>query len=207
MPTQFPSEERICPACRKSRLSRYNPDPLCAACSRSARTADGRVPAWLWDSAPMRDALARTDMGAVLAILRSAVGLSQLDLANLVEGWSQTIVSRFETGQRQGIYDIREILRFADLVDMPREALLPLIFGRADVSIGGDDDAFAMTGADVERRTFNSMTAGLMIGAALPQVQVPPRVDKGHIRYLRGALKRIRDRDQTGGGGRLGRVS
>jgi len=33
------AQARLCPACRKTRLSRYNPEPLCAPCTRAARTA------------------------------------------------------------------------------------------------------------------------------------------------------------------------
>jgi hypothetical protein len=28
------AQVRLCPACRKTRLSRYNPEPLCAPCTR-----------------------------------------------------------------------------------------------------------------------------------------------------------------------------
>src|SRR5262245_29090328 len=119
------SAERVCPACRVSRLSRYNFDSLCAACLKAARDGGPVVPVCLWDSAPMRDALARTDVGAMVAILRGVAGLSQLDLANVVEGWSQSTVSLIERGHRDTLYDVRELLRFADAVDMPRRLSYP----------------------------------------------------------------------------------
>ena len=37
-----------------------------------------------------------------------------------------------------GLYDIRELLRFADAVAMPREALLPVLLGRPAVLISAD---------------------------------------------------------------------
>lgn len=197
------SSIRVCPACRVSRLSRYNPDPLCAACVSAVRTAGLAAPAWLWDSAPMRQALARTDVGAVVAILRAATGLSQLELANLVEGWSQSTVSLIERGRRDTLYDIRELLRFADAVDMPREALLPVVLGQPD-AILEVDDSVEPPGAMVDgvsRRSFNGMAAGLAASGLISPIRVPERVDAGHVRYLRACVERLNDRaDELGGG-------
>ncbi|MGH3800258.1 MAG: hypothetical protein ACRDTD_09030, partial [Pseudonocardiaceae bacterium] len=72
--------DRICLACRVTALSRYNPDPLCSAYQRASRDTAGIVPSWLWDSEPMRAALARVDIPAVVAIFRAASGLSQMEL-------------------------------------------------------------------------------------------------------------------------------
>jgi transcriptional regulator with XRE-family HTH domain len=150
----------------------------------------------------MRQALAEVNPGMVLAVFRAAAGLSQLDLANLL-GWSQSTVSLIESGRRQNLYDIRELLRFADAVDMPREALLPLILGRADATLVGDstDVALQEIGKPLDRRTFSGMAAGLAASAILPQVQPPARVDAAHVRYLRACLQQIRNRYQQAGGG------
>jgi transcriptional regulator with XRE-family HTH domain len=86
----------------------------------------------------MRQALARTDMAAFLAVLRGAAGISQMELANLVEGWSQSTVSTIERNERRTLYDIQELLRLADAVDMPRAALLPLIMGEPEVTCNAD---------------------------------------------------------------------
>jgi hypothetical protein len=72
---------RICPACRIIVLSRYNFDPLCGGCARASRDSSEIVPTWLWDSSPMRQALARADLTAFTAIFRAASGLSQMELA------------------------------------------------------------------------------------------------------------------------------
>lgn len=63
---------RICPGCRKTRLSRYNPGSLCGACARAIQyspgsagagyAGEGWTPAWTWDSPLLRDALARADL-------------------------------------------------------------------------------------------------------------------------------------------------
>src|SRR5918999_979383 len=168
------SSDRVCPACRATRLSRYNPEPLCAACMSAVRSAGPAAPAWLWDSDPMRRALARTDMGAMVAIFRAATSLSQLELGNLIAGWSQSTVSLIEHGRRDTLYDIRELLRFADAVGMPREALAPLILGRPDAILGreGTDVGFEDVDGTVDRRAFTAMAAGLAGGAFVPDI--PP---------------------------------
>ncbi len=193
---------RICPACKATNLSRYNPDPLCGACQRAARETAGVAPAWLWDSQPMRQAWARLDPAAAVAILRAVAGLSQGELGNLVDGWSQSTVSLIESGQRDTLFDIRKLLAFADAVDMPRTALLPLILGRADATLGTDQDA-AAPGDDVDRREFTWMSAGLLASSAIPYVQVPARVDAAHIRYLQASVEQLRRHDQIQGGGAI----
>ena len=151
----------------------------------------------------MRQALARTDVGAMLAILRTAAGLSQLELANVVGHWSQATVSMIERGCRETLYDIRELLRFVDAVDIPREALLPLVFGRADAILETDNNV-ETPGAmvdEVSRRSFNGMAAGLAASGLMPPIQVPDRVDAGHVRYLRACVEQLSGRgDELGGG-------
>jgi transcriptional regulator with XRE-family HTH domain len=151
----------------------------------------------------MRHALARTDVGAMVAILRTAAGLSQLDLGNLVEGWSQSTVSMIERGHRDTLYDIRELLRFADAVDMPREALLPLVFSRTDVTLEEDDNV-ELPGAMVDlvsRRSFNGMAAGLVASGMMPPIRVPDRVSAGHVRYLQACMEQLQGRGHKLGGG------
>ena len=196
------SGARICPACKITKLSRYNHDPLCGACERAARETAGIAPAWLWDSKPMRQAWARLDPAAAVAILRAVAGLSQSELGNLVEGWSQSTVSLIENGQRDTLFDIRKLLAFADAVDMPREALLPVLLGREDATLGADQDV-ALPGDAVDRREFTGMAAGLLASAVIPYVQVPARVDAAHVRYLQASVEQLRGRDQSRGGGAI----
>jgi transcriptional regulator with XRE-family HTH domain len=207
------AQARLCPACRKTRLSRYNNDPLCAPCIRASRMVPqlaGRgAPAWLWDSPPMRDALARVDLPAAVAVFRAAAGLSQHDLADIT-GWSQSSLSLFESGQRDTLYDVRALLRFADAVDMPRAALLPVVLGHpgaalpdawsADVPLA-DGSVLEETGLDVDRRGFAGLAAGALAAATVPEATVPSRVTAAHVRYLKTCLERIRSRDQNVGGG------
>lgn len=87
----------------------------------------------------MRDALAQVDLAAFVSIFRSALELSQMEVADLVAGWSQSMVSLTERGERDSLYDIRKLLTFADTVDMPRGALAPLILGHPDAILDGDN--------------------------------------------------------------------
>ena len=96
---------RTCAGCG-STLSRYNPDVLCAACQRagsrsSAPDASRRayVPTWVWDSPVLRAALAKTDLGAVMAAFRAEAGLSQLEVAQIA-GCAQSTIWRIEAGER-----------------------------------------------------------------------------------------------------------
>src|SRR5262249_50644908 len=158
--------------------SKYNSDPVCAACLRAAQDQRIRVPTWLWDSPPLRRALARPDIGAVVAVLRAATGLSQVDFANLMgEGWSQSAGSLIERHKCHTLYDIRELRRFADTVDMPRAALLPLVIGDPNVTLKAADDPCPTGVPDVDRRSFTSLTATLAVGAALPPIRVPARAE------------------------------
>ncbi|MGH3905794.1 MAG: hypothetical protein ACRDTE_16655 [Pseudonocardiaceae bacterium] len=63
-----PAGGQICVACRTTVLSRYNADPLCGPCQRASHDSRQIAPAWLWDSAPMRQALARVDLPAFVSI-------------------------------------------------------------------------------------------------------------------------------------------
>ena len=130
---------RLCGSCRKTRLSGYNPGDFCTPCQRAlfdrqylaGPGARDDMAAWVWDTGPMRDALARLDFPAVLVIYRSAAGLSRRELGERT-GLSESVIWYWEAGRRQGIYDIRQLLQFADSLRMPRPALLPVILGEPD---------------------------------------------------------------------------
>lgn len=187
-------------------LSRYNADPLCGPCMQAVRESGLLVPSWLWDSEPMRRALASLDLAAVVAIVRAATGLSQMDLANLVTGWSQSTVSLIERRRRDTLYDVRELLRFADAIALPREALLPLLLGDPDATLEVDDGVeLAGVSMELDRRTFNGLAAGAAVSLALPAhaYEVPDQVDAAHVRYLRACVARLRSRDQNIGGGAI----
>jgi hypothetical protein len=135
--TEAKPATRVCGACNTTRLSGYSPGTVCAPCERALFAArelsdpDGGpgLAGWVWDTEPMRRALARLDFPAVLVIYRSAARLSRRELGDIT-GLSHSVIWYWEVGRRQGIYDIRQLLQFADSVQMPREALLPVILGQ-----------------------------------------------------------------------------
>ena len=126
---------RVCGSCRKTRLSGYNPGTMCSPCERALfdrkHLADpgDDLAEWVWDTAPMREALARLDFQAVLVIYRVAAGVSRRELGERV-GLSESVIWYWEAGRRQGIYDIRQLLQLADSLNVPRLALLPVILGQ-----------------------------------------------------------------------------
>ena len=113
-------------------------------------------PLWLFDSPLLRMALAQVNLPAIPAIVRAACGLSQRDLAAMV-GWSGSVLSYYERGQRDGMFDIRTVLQFADAVGMPRAALLPLVFADPDADPAAD--AEDGTGMELNRRDFGGLAA------------------------------------------------
>ncbi|HZR48429.1 MAG TPA: helix-turn-helix transcriptional regulator [Streptosporangiaceae bacterium] len=179
--------QRLCVGCRATVLSRYNPDVLCAGCVRAARTPpgpgdegrspDGHIPAWLWDSPLLRDALSRLDLGAAMAIFRAAAGLSQQQLAQML-GCSQSSIWRIEAGERKTLYDIRELLRFADTIAMPRRMLLPLIMSASEAA---DTPDLGNTGPANRTATSSVVTEATM-------------------EYLRACACRLHAQEQAAGG-------
>jgi transcriptional regulator with XRE-family HTH domain len=151
----------------------------------------------------MRQALARLDPGAALAIFRTVSGLSQQDVADIM-GWSQSTVSLIEKGQRETLFDIRELVRFADMVEMPREALAPVLVGEPDATLGDSpDETSNEAGEDVDRRSFGGFAAGVAAAVVLPEITVPSKVTGAHVRYLRSCTDSLWNRDQAVGGGAL----
>jgi hypothetical protein len=133
----------VCGSCRKTRLSGYNPGAFCTSCERAlfdrqylaGPGARDEMAAWVWDTGPLREALARLDFPAVLVVYRSAAGLSRREQAERT-GVSESVIWYWEAGRRQGIYDIRQLPAFADSLRMPRPALLPVILGQPDALSG-----------------------------------------------------------------------
>ena len=192
-------EAGTCPACRAPRLP-GRASPLCAACTHAARQTVPR-PLWLFDSPLLRSALAQVNLPAVPAIIRAASGLSQSDLA-AIAGWSRGALGLYEHGQRGAVFDIRVLLQFADAVDMPRETLLPLLLGDADAALVADG-VVDETGADVDRRSFGGLAAGVAVAAVLPEPTLPSRVTASHVKYLQACVNSLYSTDRVVGGGGL----
>ena len=182
-----------CPSCRARQLSRRG-DPLCSGCSKQARETVS-WPLWVFDSPLLRRALAGLNIPAVPAIIRAACGLSQRELASIV-GWSPAALSYYERGQRDAVFDIRELLQFADAVGVPREMLLPLIVADPDARLAAGTRNG--TGVDADRRGL-----GGAVATALPKAAVPAVVKPAHIRYWRACADALYIRDRAAGGAAL----
>ena len=174
-----------CPACRTGLLARRG-DPLCLTCMKASREMPSR-PLWLFDSPLLRQALAQVNLPAVPAIVRAACGLSQRDLAAIV-GWSPAALSYYERGVRDGMFDIRTALQFADAVGMPRAALLPLVFADPDASLAAD--AEDGTGMELSRRDFG----GLAVAAGVAAVHAAGERSAGSDQLTRPVLAGVHGR-------------
>jgi hypothetical protein len=185
----------ICPACRTG-VSARRSDPLCPDCLKASREMPSR-PQWLFDSPLLREALAHVNLSAVPAIVRAACGLSQRDLAAMV-GWSPATLSYYERGQRDGMFDIRTVLLFADAVGMPRGALLPLVFADANAgqAAGTEDE----TGMEFSRRGFGGLVAAAGLAATSQSASVPQSVNGSHIRYWQACTDVLYIQDRAVGG-------
>ncbi|MEV0971021.1 helix-turn-helix domain-containing protein [Microtetraspora glauca] len=178
------SQSRLCPVCRKTLLSRYSQEAMCGACLRGA-------PAPAWDLDALTRALAARDLAAFATTVRKSMKMSQLEFANLV-GWAQSTVARVERGERDTLYDVRELVRFADAVGLPRTALLPLFTEETD-------------DMDLTRRELAGLVAsGVMAGLAW---SIPARVGAEQIGLLRESIDRLYGQDQQVGGSALIRTA
>ena len=186
---------QACPACRTGLLARRGGDPLCPTCMKAAREMPPQ-PSWLFDSPLLRQALAQVNLSAVPAIVRAACGVPQRDIAVMV-GWSQSTLSYYEHGVRDGMYDVRTALQFADAVGMPRAALLPLVFADADVGLAARDE----TGMELlSRRDFGGLASAASLSVALPAMTAPRRVTGSHVRYWQACADTLYARDRSVGG-------
>jgi len=75
----------------------------------------------LWSSPPVLEAAREGQPGTVIRLARKAYGLTQADLGAAC-GYSQSVVSRIERGQRHA-YDIRLLQRIADILGIPPQLL------------------------------------------------------------------------------------
>ncbi|MGW6454337.1 helix-turn-helix domain-containing protein [Streptomyces sp. NPDC055078] len=129
---------RGCSTCR-SRLSQYNPGPLCGPC---ARTGDlPQVPDRAWRDERVLRALAAWDFGEILGLLRRRSGLSQMAVCALT-GLTQSYISDLERGRKQ-LSGRDAIIDFLSGLGLPadlRPLLLEPLGGAGRVPVGGGLD-------------------------------------------------------------------
>ena len=124
--TEAPHDQRYCARCG-SRLSRYNPSPLCGACEVMAR-GQGHYPPALppafWETDQMRDALATWHMGRVIFAYRSHPYHGQPLPQEVVANWldmTQAQLSRIEKGTAPE--QLSKLVRWAQMLRIPPQLL------------------------------------------------------------------------------------
>jgi transcriptional regulator with XRE-family HTH domain len=123
------------------------------------------------------------ERAGVVAVVRAASGLPQRDLAE-VAGWSAAVLSYYERGRRDAVFDVRVVLQFADGVGMPRAALLALVL--ADPEAPGDGDWPTVKNA---------------------AVTAPRGVSESRLRYWRACTDALHERERQAGGTALLRAA
>lgn len=132
-------------------------DPLCGSCARAAGFRMP-IPDGFYEDADLRAALARYDFGAVFAAVRQHTGLSQLQLADLLD-LSQSRVSAVERGERR-LTHVKLAARLATLLRIPPRLL------------GFPGDALGSVAAQeevswLERRDFLALVTAATLGSSL----------------------------------------
>ncbi|WP_330228372.1 helix-turn-helix domain-containing protein [Nocardia sp. NBC_00508] len=150
-----------------------------------------------WKSPGFRKLLAEGRPGQALALVRKEMGLSQADFGALLH-WDRTHAGRVERGEVGTIFDIRELIRAADALGVPRTALLPILLGPADprtIEEGGK-------GADdMDRRQFGLAATIATVAVGAPATSTPTQVGSGHIGYFQALTQRMWNHDNHFGGG------
>ncbi|MEU2039069.1 helix-turn-helix domain-containing protein [Nocardia niwae] len=155
----------------------------------------------IWKSRQFRKLLAQGQPGQALALVRREMGLSQADFGALLH-WDRTHAGRVERGEVGTIFDVRELVRAADALGIPRSALLPLLLATPDT--GTIDDGGGEGVDDVDRRQFGrAATITAVAGVSLPPTRAaePIRVGTGHVTYIRALTQRLWEHDNLHGGG------
>ncbi|MEU4951718.1 helix-turn-helix transcriptional regulator [Streptomyces lavendulae] len=111
--------ERRCSRCDCS-LSRYNAEPMCAACIRTAAddmSAGPHLPHQVWRDAEVAEAMSEWDFGRAFRRIREIASLRQEDMAELT-GLSQSFLSTLESGGRR-LANIDKIISVLSRLQVP----------------------------------------------------------------------------------------
>ncbi|MCZ0990411.1 helix-turn-helix domain-containing protein [Streptomyces diastatochromogenes] len=140
-------DARACVGCA-CRLSQYNLEDRCAACSRDRQwEAHPRpsIPDAVWLDPDVQAAIASWDFGLASRLIRERAGLRQDDMA-FMTGLSQSFLSMLEAGSRR-LTNLDKAARFLQGIGTPdalltppfRENAAPVTPGRATYSGPGPD--------------------------------------------------------------------
>src|SRR5262249_28797997 len=120
-PTSALAPPRSCSGCGAA-LSRANTDDRCAACLARVHQ-EHPIPRSFWFADDVAGALAQWDLPAVVRLVHSKLGLTQVALANLT-GYSQAHISRWlrRQGNPEGV-TAQRLRRFVEGLAIPWELL------------------------------------------------------------------------------------
>jgi transcriptional regulator with XRE-family HTH domain len=174
---------RLCTNCG-GRLSQYNSESLCAACSRNSVDASRRQTppsalhpqeTWLYTKNVAPAPPDGSNIGELLRAYRDAQNLNQGELAALL-GYDQSYVSLIERGKRP-IRDINELRRVAAELNLPEDelGLLPVprtsqqqgevVAGEPGKGDASDAVAVSQRNWRLVRRLLNQNRHGLSVAA------------------------------------------
>jgi hypothetical protein len=94
------------------------------------------------------------------------------------------------------------VQQFAEAVDMPPGALMPLFYRHPAVALP-DDCVLEALRVDMDRRGFGGVAAGAAAAVVLPEVPVPSQVTASHIRYLQACVDSLWSGNTSVGGAAL----
>jgi tetratricopeptide (TPR) repeat protein len=159
-----------------------------------------------WDSEEFRHALANKQPGHAFALVRKAKGLAQVDFGVLMY-WDRSQAGRIERDETDTIRDIYLMGQTADVLGIPRLALLPALL---ETPNPGTIEVKDNEGADaVDRRQFGQAglillgTAAAATSAVKATAATPPLIGADHIRVLSKAADQLWARDNDFGSGQL----
>ncbi|MEV2219405.1 helix-turn-helix transcriptional regulator [Nocardia vinacea] len=165
----------------------------------------GKSSGFGWDSSEFRRLLAEQQPGPAFALVRKASGLSQADFGALLH-WERSHTGRVERGEVGTLYDYRELIRVADVLGVPRSALLPALLGTPDTGTieSGDSEGVG----DVDRRQFGLTVFGTALFSAfasdtLATATTAPSVGGVHLGYLNKMVDQLWAHDNEYGSGGL----
>ncbi|NNH73486.1 helix-turn-helix transcriptional regulator [Nocardia uniformis] len=155
-----------------------------------------------WESSEFRMFLAQGQPGQALALVRRARGLSQADFGALLH-WDRAHVGRVERGDVDTLFDIRQLIRVATALGIPRSALAPALLGTTGA--GTIESGVGEGVDDVDRRQFGLAASLAIAGSAMPGPMTTETLQVGddHITYLRTLTRQLWDHDNRLGGGSI----
>ncbi|MFM9462774.1 helix-turn-helix domain-containing protein [Streptomyces scabiei] len=217
---------RVCGKCGNT-LSQYNPDPMCAPCSRTGTAPT--VPDRAWRDEQVQRALAAWDFGELLRLLRRRSGLSQMDVRALT-GLTQSYISDLENGRKQlgGRDSIIDLLNGLGLPSDLRPLLLAPLADRHQTAVSDTlDPAMPWTadrmvtslevavGGPMKRRSVLTALSGAGLTQYVLQSAIAPtealaadardgtRVTKPLLTSLQTTTDELRQLDASSGSGTL----